>query len=145
MAIVTFSISSVNPGYDNWEGTIETSSLSNVVKNDDSVIITISSGPLFTFNSVKVLGWIDNDLNHNYVTWRSQSYVSNPTQYPTAGESLDIWSYNLHRDIFTLDYTWDQLTASYDDLNTVKHTLAYDYDVIYAPYYSRGGTLSIIK
>src|SRR6056300_1478730 len=99
MAIVTFSISSVNPGYDNWEGTIETSSLSNVVKNDDSVIITISSGPLFTFNSVKVLGWIDNDLNHNYVTWRSQSYVSNPTQYPTAGESLDIWSYNLHRDI----------------------------------------------
>jgi hypothetical protein len=145
MAIVTFSITDVAVSYNNWSGTFEVGNLDVPVKDDDSVVITINSGPLFTFNSVKVLGWVDNNLDHNYVTWRTQSYVTNPTQYPTNGESLDIWSYNFHRDVFTLGYTWNQLTSTYSDLNTVKHTLAYDYDVPYAPYYSRGGTLTIIK
>jgi hypothetical protein len=156
MAIVTFTITGVDSGYSNWSGTFQVDNLDTLVKDEDQVVITINSAGLFSFNSSKVLGWVDNDLSHNYITWRSQSYVTNPTQYPTGGESLDVWSFNLHRDVFTgqsepLVYaTWRDISStdgslSYDDLNEVKHTLAYDYDVPYASYYSRNGSIRFIR
>lgn len=141
--IVTFQITDVDPGYNNWSGTIEVSSFSNVVKNDASVIITID-GTGYTFETDNIYGWPDDNsgLNDDYVTWRTQ-VIS--TQYPTSGKSIDIWSYNLYQDIFVNNFTWTSLAspAGYI-LNDVKHTLVYDYDVPYAPYYSRNGKITFI-
>jgi len=79
--------------------------------------------------------WFDADLGHNYVTWRTQNIA---TQFPTTGQSIDIWSSTLYTAI-NGGAQWDELTSY--SLNATKHSLVYDYDAPYAPYYSRGGTI----
>lgn len=138
MATVNFSISGVAAGFSNWTGSFTVSDVDVVVQSDPNVNIVITTnGDNYAFQSDNFQVYPDANLGHNYVTWRTQN--TGGSQFPTTGKSLDIWSPSLYTAIVS-GAKWNQL-ASYS-LSDIKHTLVYDYNTPYAPYYSKGGTIS---
>ena len=74
-----------------------------------------------------------------YVTWRSTSPAG---QHPTTGLSLDLWNNTLYDDVVG-GILWDNMNGKSYPLYTNKYSLVYNYDELYAPLYSKGGTLTV--
>lgn len=141
MPTVNFSISGVSAGYTSWTGSFIVTGLNNAIESDSSITkITINPGSdnyeFVPTGSVFTWGALENGVNNDYSTWRTQSIQ---TQFPTTGKSIDLWSELLYNDI-KAGYNWNQITSY--SLNATKHSLVYDYDNFYAPYYSRGGIIT---
>jgi len=145
MATINITVSSPTEGAA-WSGSIVTSSaLSAVVNGDVANITNISStysGSSISFTPTQFRFFPAS--GNNYVSWRSVTEVS---QYPTTGRSLDIWSDTLYNDIIFSSATWNDLItnsaaanggAGYA-LNSGKWSLTYDYDYPYAAAWSKGG------
>jgi hypothetical protein len=80
-----------------------------------------------------------------YVTWRSTSPAG---QHPSSGLSMDIWNQKFYQNIITNNMTWTQMLTNGDSgatysLNGDKWSLIYDYSNLYAPIYTKGGTLTV--
>lgn len=77
----------------------------------------------------------------SYVSWRS---VLRNSQFPVAGKSLDVWSYQFYNDIMYSNKTWAQIGngATYA-LSPRKWSLIYDYSSRIAFALSKGGTLTV--
>jgi hypothetical protein len=137
VAIVNYIISNaITP---TWGGTIDVSSLDDIISSSLPTVITAGSG-LITFFPSSFGYYPDTDGNGNeYVTWRTYSGSS---QYPDSGYSFDIWSTTLFNAI-NFGATWNTLiaTGSYS-LNISKHTLIYNYDAPFAPFYGIAGTIT---
>ena len=156
MSNVNFSITGVSAGFTSWSGRFVVDSLDTAVESDGG-IVEISINPAtdnYRFTPTgDVYTYPDNNLQHDYSTWRSQAIA---TQFPETGKSIDLWSITLYNDI-TSGFSWKDLAITVDGngnetprsgytLNADKHSLVYDYNNYYAPYYSRGGiiTFSIV-
>ena len=137
------------------EGSAWTLEISNITGPDQvkdttkytSSIVSATSpslGNLFTINITssasnnKVNGY--GGSGAQYVTFRSTRPAS---QYPTTGFSLDLWSSSLYTAIITNSNTWTNLNGTTYNLSTDKYSLIYSYSNLYAPIYSKGGTLTI--
>ena len=139
MSNVNFSITGVSAGFTSWSGRFVVDSLDTAVESDNSIssIIINPGTDTYTFDPTGgVYTYPDNNLQHDYSTWRSQAIA---TQFPETGKSIDLWSTTLFNDIIN-GFNWNQLTAY--TLNADKHSLVYDYNALYAPYYSRGGIIT---
>lgn len=139
MPNVNFSITGVSAGYTPWSGRFVVGNLDTTVESDNGITnIIINPGTdNYTFVPTgDVYTYQDNNLQHDYSTWRTQAIA---TQFPGTGKSIDLWSITLFTDINN-GYNWNQLTSY--SLNADKHSLVYDYDTYYAPYYSRGGIIT---
>jgi hypothetical protein len=151
MATATLALTTPSEGIA-WTVTISgTGVLTSSAVNSDSsynsatVSVTAPSlGSVFTMptstdsNSFQTYGG-------QYATWRSSSAVTglSYSQYPTQGLSLDIWggSSNLITNIDS-NNDWSTIAGTYS-LSTTKWSLIYNYSELYAPIYSKGGTLTI--
>lgn len=139
MPNVNFSITGVSAGYTSWSGRFVVNSLDNTVESDSSISNIIINPGTDNYGFVPtgdVYSYFDNDLQHHYSTWRTQAIA---TQFPENGKSIDLWSITLYDDIIA-GFAWNNL-VSYT-LNDSKHSLVYDYNALYAPYYSRGGIIT---
>lgn len=139
MPNVNFSITGVSAGYTPWSGRFVVGNLDTTVESDNGITnIIINPGTdNYTFVPTgDVYTYQDNNLQHDYSTWRTQSIL---TQFPGTGKSIDLWSTTLYSDINN-GYSWRNLTSY--SLNADKHSLVYDYNTYYAPYYSRGGIIT---
>jgi len=132
MATINFQISSPTEG-STWSGAIEVANTTDIVSSTVPTSITPSGLSAFTPTQ---------SLNFGpYFTWREQN-DANQFPNPQTGMSLDVWSDDLMVDIGN-DLTWGNLVSNSPyNLNANKWTLVYDYDGIYAPYASKGGTIS---
>jgi len=74
-----------------------------------------------------------------YVTWRSTTPSG---QHPTNGLSLDLWNDTLYDDV-NGGIIWDDMNGKTYPLYPNKYSLVYDYDNLYSPLYSKGGTLTV--
>ena len=131
MALINFSISSPTVGT-SWSGQINVANTTDIVNSTVPTEIT-ASGIQYTPTQ---------SLNFGpYFTWRQQN-DSNQFPNPQTGLSLDIWSDNLMTDIGS-NSTWANLvtTGTYT-LNADKWSVIYDYTNLYAPYSSKGGTIT---
>lgn len=139
MPNVNFSITGVSAGYTSWSGRFVVDNIETAVESDNGIgsIIINPGTDNYTFTPTgDVYTYIDNNLQHDYSTWRTQAIA---TQFPETGKSIDLWSSTLFNDIIN-GYNWNQLTSY--SLNADKHSLVYDYNALYAPYYSRGGIIT---
>lgn len=139
MPNVNFSITGVSAGYTSWSGRFVVDDLNTSVESDsgiDSIIINPGTDNYTFVPTGDVYTYPDNNLQHDYSTWRTQAIA---TQFPETGKSIDLWSSTLFNDIIN-GYNWNQLTSY--SLNANKHSLVYDYNALYAPYYSRGGIIT---
>ena len=139
MPNVNFSITGVSAGYTSWSGRFVVDNLETAVESDsgiDSIIINPGTDNYTFVPTGDVYTYPDNNLQHDYSTWRTQAIA---TQFPETGKSIDLWSTTLFNDIIN-GFNWNQLTAY--TLNADKHSLVYDYNALYAPYYSRGGIIT---
>ena len=140
MATITYTITEAASGI-NWAGTFEVTTTSNPVNTEIPTSVTAASNA-YTFTPDSSVGfkyYPDANLGHNYVTWRTYNGSS---QYPDSGSSFDVWSSTLYTAIVTNNVTWAGLVGNSYSLNTTKHTLIYNYDAPYAPYFCRGGTIA---
>ena len=137
------------------EGSAWTLTISNITGADQvkdttkytSSIVSATSpnlGNLFTIDTTssasnnKVNGYDGSGVQ--YVTFRSTRPAA---QHPTTGFSLDLWSSSLYTAIITNSNTWTNLNGTTHDLSTDKYSLVYNYASLYAPIFSKGGTLTI--
>ena len=147
MATVTLSINSPTIG-SSWQVqfTADSATPIQTITGFDINATSPNLGSLFSVSSVN--GYDGSDVQ--YVTWRSTSPLE---QHPTSGLSMDIWSQIFYQNIKTYDgntgMTWTQMLtgngsggATYA-LSTGKWSLVYDYDNLYAPLYTKGGTLTV--
>ena len=135
MATVNYSVSTIS-GL-SWTGTFEVSNFADIVSSTvPSSFIANPGGVTFIPAQVVAYGSVTDDV---YVTWRN---VSIGGQYPTTGQSFDIWSLDLYTDIIG-GATWAdlKLTGTYN-LNSNKNTLVYNYSAPYASFHGLGGTIT---
>lgn len=130
---INFSITSPDVG-NAWSGTILVSDDSVKVKNETSALIKSASEDV-SFTSTQTASY----FSPNYITFRENSIVG---QFPTTGRSMDLWSSNLSIDVDTNEITWAGLVGQSYSLSSDKHSLIYSYDEPFAPYWSKGGTIS---
>jgi hypothetical protein len=146
MATANFSITDTTEG-SNWSGQILG------ISGDNSVITRPTSG-IYLNDAIQfgVSGFSNIPVNYNggvangsYFTIRQyQTSPSNP-QYPYQGFSIDIWSEQLTDAIAAIagGPKWDSLASGGPyNLSTAKFSLVYDHDRTYAPFWSKGGTIS---
>ena len=143
MPNVNFSITGVSAGYTSWSGRFVVDNLDTAVESDsgiDSIIINPGTDNYTFVPTGNVYTYLDNNLHHDYSTWRTQAIA---TQFPETGKSIDLWSITLYEDIIS-GFSWNQLSPGGQGytLNDDKHSLVYDYNTYYAPYYSRGGIIT---
>jgi len=129
--IINFSITSPDIG-NPWSGTIEVTNDAEKVLDTTTAIIT-SNAEDVTFTAAQSAAYSE------YVTLRSVSIVG---QFPTTGFSMDIWSSTFVEDVLSNQITWAGLDGQSYSLTSDKHSLIYSYDEPFAPYWSKGGTLS---
>lgn len=132
MAVINFQISSPTEG-SSWSGSITVANTTDIVGS--TVPSSVEPSGLDAFTPTQSLNF------GPYFTWREQNDAS---QFPSpqSGMSLDVWSDDLMVDIGS-NSTWGDLVlnGAYN-LNTDKWTLIYDYTGLYAPYVSKGGTIT---
>jgi hypothetical protein len=149
MATATLTLATPTEG-SGWTVTITGDSLSSstAVNSDASyngaTVSVTGLGEIFTMPSTTESF---QTYGGQYATWRSSTAINGLSnlQYPTQGFSLDIWggASALITNI-NANNTWAQLAAggSYN-LDTSKTSLIYSYSNLYAPIFSKGGTLTI--
>ncbi len=102
--------------------------------------ITPSLPSLFSVSSVN--GYDGSGVQ--YVTWRSTSPAG---QHPTSGWSMDIWNQAFYEDIITYNgnvgKVWSDVNGVTYSLNPNKWSLIYNYGSLYAPVFTKGGTLTV--
>ncbi len=82
MPNVNFSITGVSAGYTSWSGRFVVDNLDTSVESDSSIdeIIINPGTDNYTFVPTgDVYTYIDNNLQHDYSTWRTQAIA---TQFP---------------------------------------------------------------
>jgi hypothetical protein len=142
MAIANFSITGTTEG-SNWSGQIQG------IAGDNSVITKPNAIYLNDTIQFGVSGFSNIPVNYNgggangsYFTIRQWPTSPSNPQYPYQGFSIDIWSEQL-TDAIAGGATWDSLASGGPyNLSTAKFSLVYDYDRTYAPFWSKGGTIS---
>ena len=149
MATATLTLTGTPNEGSTWTVTIENITGTNQVKDTTKyglgVTVNVTSpslGQIFTIDTTsggnQVNGYSGSGVK--YVTFRS----TNPAgQHPTSGFSLDLWNDTLYDDIITSSSTWDDLNGNSYSLYTNKYSLIYSYGELYAPIFSKGGTLTI--
>ena len=149
MATATLTLTSPTEG-SGWTVTISGTSLtagtavnSDASYNEATVSVT-GLGAIFTMPATTQTESFQT-YGGQYATWRSSTAITglSNSQYPTQGFSLDIWggASALITNI-NAGNTWTQLAGSYN-LDTSKTSLIYSYSNLYAPIFSKGGTLTI--
>ena len=148
MALLRVDIESVTEGTQ-WSGQVNVGNLNYNVINTSPEIQTVywqfppgNSGNIFFSTQIHLTFPSTTGSDLNYFTFRSQN--NSNAQFPTVqtGLSLDVWSDDFHNFILTdTSPTWQSILDTYWDLSEDKFTLVYDYDNLYAPYYSKGGTI----
>ena len=143
MAEITVTMDIENPTEGvAWSGTGVVEGNDNV--RGDSVDIVWTFGSV-TFTTKKQLQFSGTGLS--YSTWRTQESTD---QFPTpqTGFSIDVWSDLLYTELTAAgSQSWDTFASAGNswNLNTDKYTLIYDYNNLYAPYWSKGGTVTFGK
>ena len=154
MATATLTLATPTEG-SGWTVTITGASLtaSTAVNSDASyngatvsVTAPINLGVIFTMPA-DIQTESFQTYSGQYATWRSSDAITglSNSQYPTQGFSLDIWGgvSALITNIIA-NNTWAQLAAGGPyNLSTIKTSLIYSYSNLYAPIFSKGGTLTI--
>ena len=142
MATIRLAVTSPTIG-DAWivEFTADSGTAINTITGFSIGATTPALPSLFSVSSVNGYG----GSNVEYVTWRSTSPAG---QHPSSGLSMDIWNQKFYQNIMTNNMTWTQMLTNGDsgatyNLNSGKWSLIYDYSNLYAPIYTRGGTLTV--
>jgi hypothetical protein len=155
---ITLSITSVNEGID-WSANFSVDDavpIKNIV-NFALTCPTNTNGNFSVPNTASISNVMNGFSTHygggsptssasstddSYVTWRSTTATSG--QFPSSGESMDIWSYSFYNDIMYDNKTWAQIGngATYL-LNPRKYSLIYNYTSRSASVFSKGGTLTV--
>jgi len=147
MATITLTVNTPIIG-NSWQVAF-TADSGTPIKTISGFTISATSPNLGSLFSVSSVNGYDGSAVQ-YVTWRSTSPAG---QHPTSGLSMDIWNQTFYQNIITYNgntgMTWTEILtgngsggATYP-LNTEKWSLVYDYDNLYAPLYTKGGTLSV--
>lgn len=140
MATINFAITGISEG-SIWSGRINTAGAGNAVVSTDLSGLSVDLlSPLtnnFTVDSSNGFK-LYSGSGTKYVTWRSQNIS---TQFPTTGESIDIWSDTLYDAIFA-GASWNTLIGNSYNLLTNKWSLYYDYSIPATFAYSRGGSIT---
>ena len=144
MAEITVTMTVANPTEGSaWSGTGVVEGNDNVRGDSADIVWTFGS---VTFTTKKQYQWSGTGLS--YSTWRTQDNTN--AQFPTnqTGISIDIWSDLLYTELTAAgSQSWDTFATAGTswNLNSDKYTLIYDYDNLYAPYWSKGGTVTFTK
>jgi len=149
MATATLTLATPTEG-SGWTVTISGTSLTagTAVNSDssynDATVSVTDLGAIFTMPLTTETESFQT-YSDQYATWRSSDAITglSNSQYPSQGFSLDIWggASALITNI-NAGNTWTQLAGSYN-LDTSKTSLIYSYSNLYAPIFSKGGTLTI--
>ena len=138
-ATITLTLASPTEG-SAWEVefTADDATAINTITGFSISATTPSLPSLFTVSSV-------NGYGAQYVTWRSTSPAG---QHPSSGLSMDIWNQKFYQNIMDNNRTWTEMLTNGDsgatyNLNSAKYSLIYNYSQLYAPIYSKGGTLTV--
>ena len=143
MANITITMEIENP--------TEGSARSGTAVVDENALITADDVNIswtfdtLTFTTVKQKQYSGSSLY--YSTFRTQN---TDTQFPSpqTGYSIDLWSQTLHNKFIGTSESWNTFTtggsAQYN-LNSDKYSLVYSYNNLYAPYYTKGGTVKFTK
>tara|TARA_A100001201_G_C3974733_1_gene166742 strand:- start:88 stop:534 length:447 start_codon:yes stop_codon:yes gene_type:complete len=147
MATLTVDITNVTEGI-SWSGSVDVTDLNQDIVSTQSVDWKFpSDGTGTNFSTSKHLKFPSTTgADQNYFTFRTQT--NSNAQFPTiqTGLSLDVWSDDFHNFILTdTTPTWNSILGDTWNLSTDKFTLIYDYDNLYAPYFSKGGTFRVYQ
>jgi hypothetical protein len=141
-ATITLTLASPTEG-SAWEVefTADDATAINTITGFSISATTPSLPSLFTVSSVN--GYDGSGVQ--YVTWRSTSPAG---QHPSSGLSMDIWNQKFYQNIMDNNMTWTDMLTNGDsgatyNLNSGKYSLIYNYSQLYAPIYSKGGTLTV--
>jgi len=141
-ATITLTLASPTEG-SAWEVefTADDATAINTITGFSISATTPSLPSLFTVSSVN--GYDGSGVQ--YVTWRSTSPAG---QHPSSGLSMDIWNQKFYQNIMDNNRTWTDMLTNGDsgatyNLNSAKYSLIYNYSELYAPIYSKGGTLTV--
>jgi len=141
-ATITLTLASPTEG-SAWEVefTADDATAINTITGFSISATTPSLPSLFTVSSVN--GYDGSGVQ--YVTWRSTSPAG---QHPSSGLSMDIWNQKFYQNIMDNNRTWTEMLTNGDsgatyNLNSAKYSLIYNYSELYAPIYSKGGTLTV--
>ena len=141
-ATITLTLASPTEG-SAWEVefTADDATAINTITGFSISATTPSLPSLFTVSSVN--GYDGSGVQ--YVTWRSTSPAG---QHPSSGLSMDIWNQKFYQNIMDNNMTWTDMLTNGDsgatyNLNSAKYSLIYNYSELYAPIYSKGGTLTV--
>jgi hypothetical protein len=140
---VTMSITNPTEG-SAWSGTATVNGDDNVRGDNANIGWSFDSGSI-TFTTVKQVQFEGSSLY--YSTFRTQNTTDQFPQ-PQTGFSIDIWSELLHAEFTTSgSQSWDTFASGGNSwsLNSDKYSLIYDYSKLYAPYWSKGGTVTFTK
>ena len=145
---IRFEVDSVTEGTD-WSGQVSVPEDSKTVTTNSQFLSWSfpPDGSGINFSTLNNLPFPSSTgSNLNYFTFRSQTNSTAQFPTPQTGISLDIWSDEFHTYIIDDAPTWATILnltggSEYFDLSTEKYTLLYDYDNLYAPYYSKGGRI----
>ena len=142
MATIRLAVTAPTIG-DSW--TVEfTADSATAIKTITGFPISATTPALPSLFSVSSVNGYDGS-GVQYVTWRSTSPAG---QHPSSGLSMDIWNQKFYQNIMTNNMTWTQMLTNGDsgatyNLNGDKWSLIYDYSNLYAPIYTKGGTLTV--
>jgi len=142
MATVTFTASDVIEGFIwsmEFTSVTESTAVNNSAQYNGSIGINLLSPnvpSVFNVSSFNTYG----GSGVEYSTWRSES-PSGGGQYPSSGQSVDIWSQSLYNEIVS-NNTWNNIAGTHA-LSSTKWSLVYDYNNPHAKFYSKGGTLNV--
>ena len=147
MATLTVDITNVTEGI-SWSGSVDVQNLDlDIVSSQEADWKFPSDGTGVNFTTTNHLKFPSTTgADQNYFTFRSQ--INNTAQFPNpqTGLSLDVWSDDFHNFILTdTSPTWNSILGTSWDLSTDKFTLIYDYNNLYAPYFSKGGTFRVYQ
>ena len=147
MATLTVDITNVTEGI-SWSGSVDVNDLNqNIVSTQEAHWKFPSDASGVNFTTTKHLTFPSTTgADQNYFTFRSQT--NSNAQFPAiqTGLSLDVWSDDFHNFILTdTTPTWNSILGDTWNLSTDKFTLIYDYDNLYAPYFSKGGTFRVYQ